>query len=399
MSDAFSNALKTSEISCWDDFLSCLPSNWREIAFNCNVLKGQRKDKDPETLMRLFMLHLLCGYSLRETSAIASAADIADLSDVAILKRLRKSDEMFSQLCSELFCKVSNNYELTDYNVRLFDGTIIKEPGQFGTQWRIHFSYSVPSMSCDDFKITQATGVGTGEVLEQLEVNTNDIIIADRGYCRFSAFNYLAQNRAYGCIRWNSGALRLYNDDESAFDVKSFLKKLHKEGMCGESAVYIHGKTPEEKILCRICAIRKNPAAASQARRKLLLEAKKKKATPTDLALFACDFVIIITTLPAENFTLKKILELYRIRWQVELAFKRFKSIAKIGSLPKYTESSARAWIHGKMFIALMIEKLSSRLGAFSPWREIEYGGCEKEFIQRVQSFVSYFSTMDNPSN
>ena len=94
------NSLTTGGISGWDDFLACLPGNWRQIAEASGVLKGQRKDKDPKTLMHVLMLHLLCGYSLRETSAIAEEAGIASLSDVALLKRLRKSTGMFRGRCS-----------------------------------------------------------------------------------------------------------------------------------------------------------------------------------------------------------------------------------------------------------------------------------------------------------
>jgi hypothetical protein len=65
------NTLKTGNISGWDDFLRCLPDNWREIAESSEMLKGQRKDKDPETLMHVLMLHLLCGCPLRKTTAVA----------------------------------------------------------------------------------------------------------------------------------------------------------------------------------------------------------------------------------------------------------------------------------------------------------------------------------------
>jgi hypothetical protein len=385
-----SNNFIREDISAWDDFLECLPANWREIAKTSNVLKGQRKDKDPETLLHVLMLHLLCGYSLRETSAIAAEAGIASLSDVALLKRLRKSSDMFKRLCSEMFCKFENNEDFTDYRIRLIDGTMIKEPGQFGTQWRIHYSFLLPEMTCDSFKLTTATGPGTGEGLEHFKVKPNDIILADRGYSRFNCFSHVKKNGGFSCVRWNSGALPLYNADGSAFNIQHLFKSLPSEGMCGETNVFIHGDAPGETLPCRVCVIRKNDESAARARRLLWREANKKHITPTQLALFGCDFIILITTLPSDSFDLKAVLRLYRLRWQVELVFKRFKSVARIGALPKYTDSSAEAWLYGKMFVALLVERLSSHLGAFSPWRNVACSGSTKKFVERIQGFVSY---------
>jgi hypothetical protein len=83
MNDAVLSTFKTGDIPGWEDFLACFPANWREIAKATNVLKGQRKDKEPDKLMHVLMLHLLCGYSLRETSAIAAASGIASLTHLS----------------------------------------------------------------------------------------------------------------------------------------------------------------------------------------------------------------------------------------------------------------------------------------------------------------------------
>ncbi|MGI5924467.1 MAG: IS4 family transposase [Lentisphaeria bacterium] len=396
MCDTASSVFKTGDISAWDDFLACFPPNWREIAASTNVLKGQRKDKEPDKLLHVLMLHLLCGYSLRETSAIAAAAGIASLSDVALLKRLRKSGDMFKELCAEMFGEVRAGADLAGYRVRLVDGTIIKEPGQFGTQWRFHYSYSLSDMACDSLHLTKAEGEGTGEGLEQFEVKPNDIMVGDRGYSRFNCIRHVAAGGGYSCIRWNSGALRLYNEDGSAFDIQRFFKAHPHEGMCGEAGVFIHGDAPEDRLPCRVCIVRKNDESAARARRLLNSVASRKQKTPAKLALLACDFIVLTTTLPPEDFSLRKVLELYRLRWQVELVFKRFKSIARIGALPKYTDSSAKAWLYGKMFAALLVERISSRLGAFSPWRAVACSGGTQELVERIRGIVSHRDTVDH---
>jgi hypothetical protein len=61
-------------------------------------------------------------------------------------------------------------------------------------------------------------------------------------------------------------------------------------------------------------------------------------------------------------------LDIYRLRWQIELSFKRLKSIAELGHLPKDDDRSSRAWLYGKLFIALLTEKMRRVASTISPW-------------------------------
>src|SRR6187402_3729248 len=86
----------------WSVLVSLLPKRWRELARETQALKGLRKEKDEADYLRTLLLHLACGYSLRETAVRAREAHLAELSDVAILKRLRKSKEWLHALCRGL---------------------------------------------------------------------------------------------------------------------------------------------------------------------------------------------------------------------------------------------------------------------------------------------------------
>jgi len=89
----------------WNLLLSFFSENWKELAVQIGALKGLGKCKSPEKLVRTLLLHLVCGHSLRETVVRARKAHLADLSDVALLKRLRKSKEWLRALCRELFAE------------------------------------------------------------------------------------------------------------------------------------------------------------------------------------------------------------------------------------------------------------------------------------------------------
>jgi hypothetical protein len=80
---------------------------------------------------------------------------------------------------------------------------------------------------------------------------------------------------------------------------------------------------------------------------------------------------------------LQQILQSYRFRWQIELIFRRFKQIAQLACLPKYDEDSARAWLYGKLFVALLTEKLIQRAGSISPG-DIVGGSARRGYFGRT---------------
>lgn len=75
---------------------------------------------------------------------------------------------------------------------------------------------------------------------------------------------------------------------------------------------------------------------------------------------------IVVTTLSTPGAA--QIMELYRRRWQIELAFKRLKSLLQLGHLAKFNADSARAWLQGKLLVACLIEKLILTGERVSPW-------------------------------
>ena len=112
----------------------------------------------------------------------------------------------------------------------------------------------------------------------------------------------------------------------------------------------------------------KSQAAIALARHKLQRKASKNGSELQPETLFFAQYVMVLTTFPEAEFSPERILEYYRFRWQIELVFKRFKQIAQLGHLPKYDDDSAKAWLYGKFFVALLTEKLIAHASALSPW-------------------------------
>ncbi len=352
----------------WNVLMSFFPADWLDLAVCTDAVKGLRKDKSASNLLRTLLIHVACGYSLRETVVRARQFDLADLSDVALLKRLRKCKDWLHALCVSLFRERGMPLgEKGGLAFRLFDATNVREPGKTGSLWRIHYSVQVPSLVCDFFKVTETKGQGTGESFTRFPVLAGDYIIADRGYSTAPGIHYVASQEAFVCVRLNAQSLPMLDMRKAAFDLIGALGKKNARGTIGWWPVLVPG--PNQRLLpARVCAIRKSEEATRIARKKLRQRASKKGHKLKPETLFLAEYVIVLTTFPEEGFSTAEVMECYRIRWQIELVFKRFKQIAQLGHLPKHDDESSRAWLYGKLFAALVTEKIIQHAVSVSPW-------------------------------
>jgi hypothetical protein len=355
----------------WDVLASFFPANWRETAVRTRALKGLRKDKSVEDLLRTLLIHLGCGYSLRETVVRAREAGLADISDVALMKRLKKSGPWLHQLCVDLFSRrLENPVHKGAGEFRLFDATTIREPGKTGSLWRIHYSVRFPSLVCDHFCITETEGLDTGESFEQFPIEAGDLILADRGYCNFNGIEYVDARGGRITVRVAPQNIRiLCLDREEPFPLRKRLISVKRAGHVASWDVRLVSRTRTNvAVQGRLCVVRKSREAIDRAHKKLRRLASKNGTKTKPETLKYAEYVILFTTFPVQEYTPLEVSEAYRLRWQVELVFKRFKQVAHLGHLPKHDADSTRAWLYGKLFVALLTETLMEQAKSFSPW-------------------------------
>lgn len=352
----------------WGLLLALLPSGWEQQAVLSGATERLRGFPTVSNLLRTLLLHVGKGYALRETVVRAKAAGLAEVSDVALLKRLRTAEHWLCWLCRRLL--EESGWELPaetrGFNVRALDGTLIKEPGRRGSLWRVHYSLRIPSLVCDHFELTATKGPGTGESLGRFPAATGDLVLADRGFCKPAGVEVLTRRGAAVIVRLNTSTLPLKRTDGSPFPLAEQVATVTETGKEQEWPVWIPAS--EGHIEGRLCVIRKSQAEAERARRKIYRKAQQGGPTPKPQTLLFASYVMVFTTVPAGQFTTAEVLEWYRVRWQVELAFKRMKTLAELGALPKHADQSARAWLYGKLLVVLLGQKLE-RLGRdISPW-------------------------------
>ena len=144
------------------------------------------------------------------------------------------------------------------------------------------------------------------------------------------------------------------------------LRKIRTAGAIRQWPVWVHAG--HGRIAGRLCVVRKSEQAIAMAQRRITRrEQKKLRPSKPETREYAC-YVIVFTTVEESEMSAAEVLEHYRFRWQIELVFKRLKSILAVGHLPKYDDRSSRSWLYGKILVALLTQKLVRLGSALSPW-------------------------------
>lgn len=351
----------------WRILAGLLPSDWKMLARSTGAVKRLRGFDSMDAVLRTLLMHAGQGWSLRETVVQAKLAGIAEVSDVALMDRLRLAEPWLRSLCEGLW--KANGVCLQpgwiDRPVRLLDATTVREPGKTGSQWRIHYSLRLPGLECDYFELTAARGSNTGERLGRFPFQPGELVLADAGYSHPPGIAVVAAQKVDLCVRLNPASVPLLDPDLRPFALQAKLRQL-RAGQTGDWPVrVVSGK---QMVAGRVCAVRKSEAAIAQAQRRIDKKQIRRKTKGTaEVREYAC-YVMVFTTLPEAEAAAPRVLECYRLRWQIELTFKRLKSIVQLGHVPKQDDGSSRAWLYAKLLVALLAERLTRVGSAISPW-------------------------------
>lgn len=348
----------------WGVVTAMLPAQWQSKAVELGALRRLRGFKSAEALLRVLLIHLADGCSLRETAVRARAGDLADVSDVALLKRLRGCGPWFQWMIQEMAANMSlsmaPNTLLPGRPVRLIDGSVVCEPGATGSTWRLHYALNLHALSCDEVHVTEAT---EGESLTRFAIQAGDIVMGDRGFANRRGVRHVVQYHGDVVLRMNLTNLPLEDQQGQSLALLPLLRTL----AIGQAADWAARMRDEQgTIPVRVCAYKKTLAQALAAQEAIRREAAKKHREVKPETIEAAGYVIVLTTLMPP--TAEAIMEFYRRRWQVELAFKRLKSLLQLGHLKKVDKDGAKAWLQGKLLVACLIETLILTAERFSPW-------------------------------
>jgi len=197
--------------------------------------------------------------------------------------------------------------------------------------------------------------------------------MADRGYAHPGGIAHVLHGGGDVIVRMNLITLPLQDPRTGErLDVLKCVRRL-RIGQADHwpAAVVIKGSraagTQDHIISGRLCAVRKTAVAAKKSQQRVTRESQRNGTKVQPQTLEAAKYVLVFTTL-ANEIAAADVLEIYRLRWQIELEFKRLKSLIQLGHLKKHDEQAARSWLQGKLLVALLIARLIAHAERVSPW-------------------------------
>jgi len=338
-----------------------LPSNLDELALETGALLRRREIKCAEQLLWMTLMYSgLVEPSLRQTSAIGGITGDFELNDTSVRYRLKNAPEFLTAVLNSLLFGADRALRADGVSRRicLQDATTVSFPGSDGTDFRLHTEY-VPGQGLAYVEITDRRG---GESLERGEYRPGDIVIADQGLAYAKSIHHVCSTGAYCLIRCYLQNIKLQGEDGVRLKPERILD------LADQGASSIPVLVPHEDaapIRARLVMAKLPAEAAARAREKLRKQASKKQKSISELAMRLAGYVVILTTVPADELSDSEVLHTYRLRWQIELFFKRCKSLLGLDKL-KAHGAVARAWLLGKMIIATLVDRALA--GIYREW-------------------------------
>ena len=356
----------------WPMIEAQLPAGWREMAREHDLIPEHlprylgAKITDVSIPLRLVLFHVGTNTSLKTTTAMAHAAQIVDMSGVALHKWMRKLGPYLGTLLVRK-TEVGTTFapeRWAGYDIILVDATVVNRPGSEGTTARVHHALRLTTLQPVKIEVTDETG---GETFRRFKVEPGQLWTGDRGYANPPGIAWVKNGGAEVLVRHNRGSLPLYDVHGKRLDVRAKLARLRKPGRVKAWAAWVHPDDEATPIRGRLIAVRLPEEKAAEARVRLRRE-QGRQLTAASLAM--ADFVVVFTTVPKERLSHEQILELYRLRWQVELHIKRDKSIAGLDQLPNYRPDTIYTWICAKMLLTQIARAIPTADVAIPPCGE-----------------------------
>ena len=348
----------------WPILARLLPKGWSTAAKSQGALLRARGVDGPAALLRALLFHACWPGSLRSCAAQLRQAKVASLTDEALRQRLRSSRRWLQWIAQRMAAKRrATTPDLHGLRPRAVDSTTIQPPAYPGSRWRLHYTLDLLTLDCDWFQLTDALGA---ERLERTPVRPGDVLFGDRNFLRAEGVRHVVDAGGHVLLRlrWKHAALL----DARGRRVRALSRARQlRVDEVGDWNVKLD--TADGHVVAGRLVVLKLPLPlAHRAQRRVTLIAKKKGKELDPRTLEAARYVMLFTTLPVEVLDAEGVLQWYRLRWQIELGFKRLKQLLKLGQLPHTDDELARSWILAKVVLALLLETLYHQAESVSPW-------------------------------
>jgi hypothetical protein len=344
----------------FEDLLQDLPPETIAMAREFKAFVRAKKVKTPQQLLRVVFLYCGLDKSLRETAADFTLLD-ESITDSSIAERLAACRPWVQAVLANMLHTNAITTLLTPWRFLVIDGSSVQGPGAQGTQYRLHICLDLVQLQ---FVSITVTDQHTGESLVHFPLGPGDIALADRGYAYATPIVETVRKQADVIVRMSPAHLPVYDGDGQRVDLMQVLREQPWET---SRTIDVRVQAPSlGEVRGSLHAYRLSEEQANVARQRIRAQSRKKGRTPKDTTLFWAGWVLVFTTVAPSLLGAKTISALYRVRWQVEIAIKRWKSVLDVGKLrAKEGSPLAEVWLLGKLLYALLVERRARRrLGA-----------------------------------
>src|SRR5260370_19330462 len=346
VSEVTDQATKLIDEEWEDQVLKQLPRDAEEQAFRLGAFVRCREIQSVGDLLRALLAYVVCVSSFRQLGCWAVLLGLASFADTGWRKRFKAAKAWLLWVLGALLCDPGAPVERRTPSglgrIVLVDATRLKQVGGNGDDWRVHSAYDLRASRLVQILVTDQH---TAESLQHFQLQPYDLLIADRGYGYRKNVAYAYHQRAYVILRFAPSTCPLLDRYGQPLDVVNWLKQVKKGTHCRNACCVHEGKTYHVRIIASALA----PEKAAEARKKSEQESMKKGKQLQPDTLFLVGWMLLITNLPKRPWSYKRIIQLYRARWQIELLFKRMKQMIGMhvtrSKTPQGCERSLLAWL------------------------------------------------------
>lgn len=341
----------------WDDLVGRLGSaeELASSAREAGALLRKRQVAGAADLLRLCFAYVLVGrFSLRTLAAWAEQRGVASMSDVAMLKRLKASADWVGGLVSELLaerCPEAFAGLCGDLRMMAVDATVVAPPGPKRVYWMVHTVFDLATLKLCSVEVTdrhEAERLSRG-------AEAGELRIADRAHAKADDLARVVEAGADFLVRAPSNYPRLLDGQGQLLDRLALCREAGKKGVLDLSVSVQDGKSKVE-MPARVVILPMPPEAAEKARRAARRLAAKARYKPSLAGIEMAGYLVLLTSLPPDDWPPGRLASTYRLRWQIELAFKRMKSLVGLEDLRAKDPDLARLWINTALLAALLAE-------------------------------------------
>jgi hypothetical protein len=346
----------------WKTLLDCLPADYEQLAHQHRLVNTQWpnvKVANADSLLRLILLHVGADLPLRQTVATMARSGGPQVSQVWLHQKMRRAQPYLAALVERMAASSGSRAapeRWGGYEMVCLDGSTVSGPGAEGADARLHAVLRLHDLRVREVRITTAA---EGETLRRFIWEPGQLVIVDRGYANPPGIAWVVDHEADVLVRVNRGALPLYQPDGERIDVLRWCRGLkgHRPAECTVHVVCPVSKRESRKLPGRLIAVRLPEPQAEEARERTRRELG---AEVTSEHLEAAGYVVLFTTAPASRLSAARCVAAYRLRWQVELQFKRWKSLCHFDRLPNYRGDTIVSWLTAKVLLGMVMDRIGS---------------------------------------